>query len=352
MSRTYFEWLEQDTPSRAWINNPTQAEIALSLAQGAVACTSNPAYGGNLLKRAPGEILPDIAAVAATGATGDDAAALVQQRLVARLLPRFAEIHERSGGREGWVSLQGAPELDTTVEPILASARLARSLGPNCIPKIPATEPGLQALEVLVAEDQAVLMTEVFSLAQVAETCARYQRAAEASGNRPVFIMAPITGIFGDHLRSVAVRDGLDIAPEKVVWAGVIWARAAKRLVDDRHYPVQLLYGGARTTEDLTELVGGPHAATINWSTFADVLAADPEQRETVDDAVPADVAAELAATFEDFGRAMTIHGLHTDEFEDFGPVQYFRDAFIAGWDAVKAAVAAEQAVTTTGAAG
>ena len=34
MSRTYFEWLEQDTPSRAWINNPTQAEIAGGGTQG------------------------------------------------------------------------------------------------------------------------------------------------------------------------------------------------------------------------------------------------------------------------------------------------------------------------------
>ena len=107
------------------------------------------------------------------------------------------------------------------------------------------------------------------------------------SGNTPVFIMAPITGIFGDHLKKVAARDGIDIAPEAVTWAGVIWARAAKRLVDERGYPVQLLYGGARTTADLTGLVGGPHAATINWSTYAEVLAADPERRETVDDAAP-----------------------------------------------------------------
>jgi transaldolase len=349
VTATYFEWLAGETPTRAWINNPTQQEVELSLAQGAVACTSNPAYGGNLLKRAPDEILPDITAVAATGASGDEAAALVQQRLVERLLPQFADLHQRSAGREGWVSLQGAPGLDTSVEPILESARLARSLGPNCIPKIPATEPGLAALEVLVHEDQPVLMTEVFSLSQVAETCVRYLRASEASGNRPVFIMAPITGIFGDYLRAVASRDSSDIAPEKVVWAGVIWARAAKRLVDEKRYPVQLLYGGARTTEDLTQLVGGPHAATVNWSTFAEVLATDPEQRETVDDPVPAAIAADLAATFDDFRRAMAIDGLRADEFEDFGPVQHFRDAFVAGWNAVRDAVATEQAAATPG---
>jgi transaldolase len=342
MSDTYFEWLRQETPTRVWINNPTAAEIGLSLEQGAVACTTNPAFGGNLLGRAPEEIRPDIAAVAASGARGDEAVALVQQRLVGRILPHFATLHARSDGREGWVSMQGAPELDTSVGPILAAARAARSLADNCIPKIPATAPGLAALDRLVRDDEPVLMTEVFSLAQVAETCAVYARASAESGNTPVFIMAPITGIFGDHLKKIADRDGIDIASDAVTWAGVIWARAAKRLVDEHGYPVQLLYGGARTTTDLTGLVGGAHAATVNWSTYAEVLAAEPERRETVDDAAPRDIEEALLSAFDDFRRAMDIDALSVDEFEEFGPVQHFRDAFIAGWNAVRDAVAAE----------
>lgn len=345
MSETYFEWLVRETPSRVWVNNPTQAEIGMALAHGAVACTTNPAYGGNLLKRAPGEIEPDIAEVAATGATDDEAVALVQQRLVARILPHFAAIHERSGGLEGWVSLQGAPEMDTAPQSILASAHVARSMDPNCIPKIPATAAGLEAMDVLVRDGQPVLMTEVFSLAQVAETCERYLRAAGASGHRPVFIMAPITGIFGDHLRTVAEREGIDVSPETLTWAGVIWARAAKRLVDERDYPVQLLYGGARTTADLTELVGGPHASTVNWSTFDEVLEADPERRETVADAAPAGIQEKLIAAFEDYRTALDVDALDVDEFEDFGPVQHFRDNFIAGWITVREAVSGYRAM-------
>jgi transaldolase len=339
MTDTYFEWLRRETPNRAWINNPTLAEVGQALAQGAVSCTTNPAYGGNLLSRAPDEIEPDIRDIAATGARSNEAVALVQERLVGRILPHFAAIHEASGGRQGWVSLQGAPELDTEPGPILASANTARSLAPNCIPKIPATEPGLEVLDTLVREDEPALMTEVFSLAQVAETCGRYLRAARESGNRPVFIMAPITGIFGDHLRKIAARDGLEISNEDMTWAGVIWARAAKRLVDERGYPVQLLYGGARSIADLTELVGGGHASTINWSTFAEVLEADPPRRETVDDPAPAPIELRLAATFDDFRRALEVDGLAPSEFEGFGPVQHFRDNFIAGWSAVRDAV-------------
>ena len=342
MSDTYFDWLSQQTPSRVWINNPTASEIEFSLAQGAVACTTNPAFGGNLLGRAPEEIGPDIVDVVATGARGDEAVTLVQERLVGRILPHFDSIYERSEGREGWVSMQGAPEMDTSVEAILASARVARSIAANCIPKIPATLPGLEALDVLVRDDQPVLMTEVFSLAQVTETCERYRLASAKSGNRPVFIMAPITGIFGDHLKKVAARDGVDVAPETLMSAGVIWARAAKRLVDEQGYPVQLLYGGARTIADLTGLVGGPHAATVNWSTFAEVLAADPERRETVDDPAPAAITEQLSNSFDDFRRAMDVDALRIVDFEDFGPVQHFRDAFIAGWNAVRDAIEVE----------
>ena len=158
--------------------------------------------------------------------------------------------------------------------------------------------------------------------------------------------MAPITGILGDHLKKIAARDGVDIAPEAVTWAGVIWARAAKRLVDERGYPAQLLYGGARTTADLTGLVGGPHAATINWSTYAEVLEADPERRETVADSAPAAIEEQLVSSFDDFRRAMDIGALSIAEFEDFGPVQHFRDAFIAGWVAVRDAVDIEAAGT------
>ena len=42
--------------------------------------------------------------------------------------------------------------------------------------------------------------------------------------------------------------------------------------------------------------------------------------------------------------------GLDVDEFEDFGPVQHFRDDFIAGWIAVREAVAARRATQTQGA--
>ncbi len=61
MPSDYFDRLRTDTPTRVWVNNPTIEEMDLALEQGAAGCTTNPAYGGGLLKRAPQEVLPIIA---------------------------------------------------------------------------------------------------------------------------------------------------------------------------------------------------------------------------------------------------------------------------------------------------
>jgi transaldolase len=45
VAETYFRQMTAETPTRAWVNNPTLEEVDLALAQGAVGCTTNPAYG-------------------------------------------------------------------------------------------------------------------------------------------------------------------------------------------------------------------------------------------------------------------------------------------------------------------
>lgn len=347
MAQGYFARLISSTSSRAWVNNPTLKEVGLAIEQGAVGCTTNPAHGGGLLRRAPEEIRPVIAEVVREIDDDELAAEETQRRLVARILPFFRSIFDENGGRLGFVSLQGPPDLDTEPGPILASAEKAIRLGSNCVPKIPATEPGIEAFGVLVADGQPTIVTEVFSLAQLAVVAERYLEITARTGNRPPFIMAPITGIFGDHLRAVAQREGIAIEQSAIEWAGVAWARAAAALVAERSYPVTLLYGGARTMQDLTGLVGDGHQATINWSTFDEVLKADPECRDTVHDETPPQLVGALSERFADFRAALDLNALDVHDFEGFGPVQQFRKNFLDGWQAVLAAIATERSAAT-----
>jgi transaldolase len=335
----YFDRIRAATGTRFWVNNPTLEEIDLALSHGAMGCTTNPAYGGGLVKRAPAEVLPIIRA--SLGESDDDevVATIVQERLVARICDRFLPLYEASAGREGFVSIQGSPEADVDASAVLEEARRGRAIAPNATPKIPATGPGLVAFEQIVAEGSQVIVTEVFSLAQLIEVCERWLAVTARTGVRPPFMMSPITGILGDHLRDVAERDGLDVPAEAIVSAGVILSRACYRTVRDRGYPVLLLYGGARGPFDLTGLVGGGMAATINWSTADELLQANNPIVATVEDPVDPTIERILVESFPEMRQALVPDGLAVEAFEDFGPVQYFRDRFIAGWDAVRAAI-------------
>ena len=344
MALTYFTQLVSETPTRVWVNNPTVEEIDLALEQGAVGSTTNPAYGGNLLRRAPAEILPIIADCVREADDDLRAADLVQQRLVARIAKRFRPVHDASGGSLGFVSIQGAPEADTDPSHILREALEGHAIAPNVAPKIPATAPGLEAFEALVGDGCPTIVTEVFSLAQFVDTAERYLRVANGTGVRPPFFMSPITGIFGDHLKAVASRDGLHVSAADMELAGVALSRACYRIASEREYPVTLLCGGARIPLDLTGLVGGALHATINWSTFAEVMADPAPFASGLDEPLDPEALARLEATFDDFRRAMRVDGLAPSEFEGFGPVQHFRNNFIAGWTKVHEAIAAERA--------
>jgi hypothetical protein len=155
--------------------------------------------------------------------------------------------------------------------------------------------------------------------------------------------MSPITGIFGDHLRAVAERDRLTVSADDLRLAGIILAQACLELVQIRRYPVTLLFGGARAPIDLLGLVGAPVHATINWTTFAEVIAAEATPNAGIDEAIDPAVEARLAATFDDVRIALSLDGLALGGFEDFGPVQYFRNNFLAGWQQVLEAIAEER---------
>lgn len=102
----------------------------------------------------------------------------------------FRPVWEAGRGRDGYVSLEVDPTLayDT-----LASYREAIGLHesvdrPNLMVKIPATRPGLAAVEDVIAKGRSVNVTLIFSLHRYAEVAASYVRGIErliAEGGDP-----------------------------------------------------------------------------------------------------------------------------------------------------------------------
>ena len=200
----------------------------------------------------------------------------------------------------------------------------------------------------MVADGTPVIVTEVFSLAQLIEVCERWRTITGRTGIRPPFFASPITGILGDHLKKVASRDGLDISVEAMEMAGVLLSRRCFALIREREYPVTLLFGGARIRLDFTGLVGGSMAATINWSTADELLRSGLAAVATIEDPVEPALERALLDAFPELRAALDPAGLDVGDFAAFGPVQHFRDAFRSGWNAVLEMIAAERRASGT----
>ena len=120
--------------------------------------------------------------------------ALEDVRQAARIL-RGA--HERSGGENGFVSLEVTPDVAyDSVATVAQASDLWKRLGaPNVMIKVPATEAGVAAIEELTAAGVNVNVTLLFSLSRYAQVIEAYVSGLE----RRVKAGVPLGGI-----RSVA----------------------------------------------------------------------------------------------------------------------------------------------------
>jgi transaldolase len=122
-----------------------------------------------------------IARKAKAGASGEALffeLALEDLRQAAQL---FAPVHRRTGGVDGWVSLEVSPLLvnDTAGTIAQAKALHARAECPNMFIKIPGTPAGVAAIEEAIFAGVPVNVTLLFSREQFVAAADAYQRGIE-----------------------------------------------------------------------------------------------------------------------------------------------------------------------------
>jgi transaldolase len=149
---------------------------------------------------------------------------------------------ESSGGTDGFVSVEVAPELARDTDATIAAARQLheRIAQPNLFVKIPATGEGVPAIQAMVAEGRSINITLIFSLARYAEVIDAYLSGLEALAQRggdlasvhsvASFFVSRVDTEVDRRLDAIATSDALALRGQ----AAVAQAKLAYRLFRDR----------------------------------------------------------------------------------------------------------------------
>jgi transaldolase len=124
----------------------------------------------------------------------------LSQRDVQSAADEFRPLYERTGGADGYVSLEVNPHLARDTQGTIREARrLWRALDrPNVMIKVPATAQGLPAIEQLIGEGINVNVTLLFSLPRYREVAQAYCAglAARLARHKSVSRVASVASFF------------------------------------------------------------------------------------------------------------------------------------------------------------
>lgn len=333
---TYFQRVFELTGTKFWINNVTRDEAQMAIDAGALGCTQNPSYCWKMLNH-PQEkdyAIKLLHESVKESSVDNEVESILQRKLVKGVSDVFMKVWKETSGEHGYVSIQGDPIHEEDPRVIIDEGRKNRALNPNVMIKIPATKAGLAAMETLIAEDTPINATEVMGLSQALDICRMYRRISMQTGRKPKVYYSLITGIYDEYLHNYVAGNKIDISPDILHYAGMVIAK--KVYAETKaHYPeVGFIGGGVRGLHHFTEMVGADVCITMNWDgQAAELLKLDYPVVPRFFNPVPDRYLEELLVKVDEFRKAWYANGLSLDEYEHFGPVEYFRHMFIDAWE-------------------
>lgn len=185
--------------------------------------TSNP----TIFEQAIGKSADYDAAIRKLAAEGKDPEAIFDTLAIEDIRAAadvFAPVFERTGGKDGFVSIEVAPKFANDTDATVREAqRLWKAVGKkNCMVKIPATLEGLPAIERAIADGINVNVTLIFSLDRYDKVMDAYVSGLEKrakSGGR-VDGIASVASFFVSRV---------DTAVDKLLDAKIAAAKPAER---------------------------------------------------------------------------------------------------------------------------
>ncbi len=148
--------------------------------------------------------------LASSGAREEQAFWALAEQDIRDACDLFRPVWDGGGGRDGYVSLEVDPRLAyDTLHTFREAMRIHGSVDrPNLMVKIPATKPGLAAIEDVIAKGRSINVTLIFSLQRYAEVAESYIRGIErlvAEGGDPRAV-ASVASFFVSRIDTEADR--------------------------------------------------------------------------------------------------------------------------------------------------
>lgn len=315
------------TKTSLWNDSADPVELARSIEFGAVGATCNPVIALAAIKGNLSTWLPRLKEIADSNPTAGESEIgwLAVQRLSIEAAKLLEPAFERTGGRDGRLSIQTDPRLHRNAIAIVEQAEYFSRLAPNVIVKIPATKVGMSAIEEATFRGVSVNVTVSFTLSQALAAAEAIERgmnrrsAAKMEEKEFGSVVTIMGGRLDDWLKHRVTKDRVLIDPGYLEWAGVATLKKAHHLFEERGYRSRILSAAFRNYMQWSELVGGDLVISppFDWQLRINENEIPAENR--IDIPVDEEIVQTLRQKVPEFRRAYDVDGMTIDEFDSFG---------------------------------
>jgi transaldolase len=319
--------MTMEFPTDYWNDSCSEAELTYAVGHGAVGATSNPTIVYNVLKQELHLWEKRIHTLIEENPTWSESE--ITWKLFEEIAVHGASFlrpaYDQYKGKKGRLSIQTNPANYRNAVAIAEQAIHFNTLAPNMQVKAPVTKAGVQAIEEATYHGVSINATVSFTVPQaiaVAEAVERSLNRRLAEG-KSIDEMSPVCTIMvgrtDDWMKVLAKRDGIDIDPSYLDWAGIACVKKAYEIYQQRGYRTRLLIAAYRHLAHWSEFIGGDLVQSLPHEWQLKANASDIEVKERMSNPVDQKIIDAMYAKILDFRRAYDEDGMTVDEFDTYG---------------------------------
>lgn len=336
--RSKLHQMTMEYPTEYWNDSCSEEELTYAISHGAVGATSNPTIVHGVLKKELHLWRDRIHALIQENPTWSESE--ITWKLFEEMAVYGASfltpIYQEHQGKKGRLSIQTNPALYRNAHALTEQAVHFDNLAPNMIVKIPVTSAGVRAIEEATYRGVSINATVSFTVPQaiaVAEAVERGLNRRAAEGHS-IIEMAPVCTIMvgrtDDWMKVLAKRDGIEIDPSYLDWAGIACVKKAYEIYQARGYRTRLLAAAYRHLGHWSEFIGGELVVSLPYEWQLKANASDIKVKERMSTPVDSQIVETLYKEIPDFRRAYDEDGMTVEDFDDYGATVRTLRGFIA----------------------